>query len=48
MHYSTDTSENEKFGHTVVNKFNIRQNQTNIPLLLFLIELKPRENNKYF
>jgi hypothetical protein len=50
MHYSTDTSEIkseiEKFGHTVVNVFNIKQNRTNIPLSLFFVDLKPSENNK--
>jgi hypothetical protein len=50
MHYSTDTSEIkieiEKFGHTVVNIFNIKQNQTNTPLSLFFVDLKPSENNK--
>jgi hypothetical protein len=50
MHYCTDTSEIkseiEKLGHTVVNTFIIKQNQTNIPLSLFLVDLKPSENNK--
>jgi hypothetical protein len=51
MHYSTDTSEIksaiEKFGHTVVNVFYVKQNQTNIPLSLFFVDLKPSENNKH-
>jgi hypothetical protein len=50
MHYSTDIreikSEIEKFGHTVVNIFNIKQTRTNIPLSLFFVDLKPSENNK--
>jgi hypothetical protein len=50
MDYSTDIrdikSEIEKFGHTVVNIFNIKQTRTNIPLPLFFVDLKPNENNK--
>jgi hypothetical protein len=50
MHYSTDTSEikteMKKLGQTVVNIFNIKQNQTNIPLPYFFVDLKPSENNK--
>jgi hypothetical protein len=50
MHYSTDTSEIKsetgKFGHTVVNIFNFKQTQTNIPLSLFIVDLKPSVNNK--
>jgi len=51
MRYSTDTieieTEIEKFGHTVVNIFNIKQNQTNTPLSLFFVDLKPSKNNKH-
>jgi hypothetical protein len=50
MHNSTDPSEIkteiEKFGHTVVNIFNIKQNRTNTPLSLYFVDLKPSENNK--
>jgi PAX-interacting protein 1 len=50
MHYSTATSEIkssiEKFDHTVVNVFSVKQNQTNIPLSLFFVDLKPSENNE--
>jgi hypothetical protein len=50
MHYSTDTSEIKsetgKFGHAVVNIFNIKQTHTNIPLPLLIFDLKPSENNK--
>jgi PAX-interacting protein 1 len=52
MHYSTDTSEIksaiEKFGHTVVNVFNVKQNRTNIPLSLFFVDLKPSEKKNTF
>jgi hypothetical protein len=50
MRYSTDTieieTEIEKFGHMVLNIFNIKQNQTNTPLPLFFVDLKPSKNNK--
>ena len=50
MHYSRDKSEIkseiENFGHAVLNIFNIKHNQTNIPLPLFFVDLKPSENNK--
>jgi len=50
MYYFTDTSEIkseiEKLGHTVVNIFKVKQNQTNIPLPLFFVDLKPNENNQ--
>jgi len=50
MHYSTYIREIkpeiEKFGHTIVNIFNIKQNRANIPLSLFFVNLKASENNK--
>jgi len=50
MQHSTDTSdikpEIEKFGHTVVNIFNIKQNRIHISLPLYFVDLKPSENNK--
>jgi hypothetical protein len=50
MKYSTETgeikTEIEKFGQTVVNILNIKQNQTSTPLSLFFVDLKASENNK--
>jgi len=50
VHYSTDTSEInsdiQTYGHTVLNIFNMKHNQTNIQLPLFFDDLKPSEDNK--
>ena len=50
MHYSTDVedikSATERHGHTVTNVYIIKQTQTNIPLSLFFVDLKPNTNNK--
>jgi hypothetical protein len=50
MHYSTNTedikSAIEQLRHTVLNIHNIQQQRTNTPLSLFLIDLKPQDNNK--
>jgi hypothetical protein len=49
MHYSTDISEIksaiEKFGHAVVNVFNVK-NPDQLPAVIILLDLKPSENNK--
>jgi len=50
LHYSTDIpglrAEICSHGHIGANIFNIKQARTNIPLPLFFIDLKPKENNK--
>ena len=42
---TTIKSAIEHNGHTVINVHNIKQ-RTNIPLLLYFVDLKPNENNK--
>jgi predicted ABC-class ATPase len=50
MYYSTATSEIksaiEKFGHTVVNLFNVKHKPDEHSAVIILLDLKPSENNK--
>jgi hypothetical protein len=36
----------EKLGHTVMNIWNIEQYRTKLPFSMFIVELKPAQNNK--
>jgi hypothetical protein len=50
VHYSINPpeikAEIEKQGHTVTNIWNIKEYRTELPLSMFLVELKPTPNNK--